>query len=94
MNHFKEICSEEHQLLVQSYLCLGEVGQVGHHQQVLQQRKRAFTFSSRRKMTPSVKCAYAPPTASQANKSQGLRGRKDRPLTADVTRRLCMLDKC
>jgi len=35
MNHFKEIPSEQHQLLIQGNLCLGEVSQVGHHQQVV-----------------------------------------------------------
>ena len=42
MNHFEEIPSEQHQLLIQSNLCLGEVRQIGHHQQVLQQQNRAI----------------------------------------------------
>lgn len=46
MDDFKETLSEQHQLLIESNLCLGEVGQVGHHQQVLQQQKGAFRLTT------------------------------------------------
>lgn len=39
--------SEQHQLLIQRDLSLGQVGQVGHHQQILQQGYTLFNNSVR-----------------------------------------------